>query len=151
AREAARLPPPHLRRGRGSGGAAAGGHGRAGCRRARWGSFPEMNLKLALVALCGCAASPSTASLDGPLMPRIGGADAPRPAAPPPDARPPDARPDARPPDAPDCGAPCPTGFHCGSANGLAVCRHDDSGIPLFSNVFVVLMENLSFNELLES
>jgi hypothetical protein len=37
----------------------------------------------------------------------------------------------------------CPTGYACGTANGLAVCRAA-SGIPLFTNVYVVLMENTS-------
>jgi len=40
------------------------------------------------------------------------------------------------------CGA-CPSGTTCGSANGLAVCR-TTSGIPRFTNVFVILMENTS-------
>lgn len=40
------------------------------------------------------------------------------------------------------CGT-CPAGTTCGSANGLAVCRAA-SGIPLFKNVFVILMENTS-------
>jgi hypothetical protein len=41
------------------------------------------------------------------------------------------------------CGA-CPTGYTCGSANGLPVCRSKTSNIPLFSNVYVVMMENTS-------
>jgi hypothetical protein len=112
-----------------------------------------MNFKLALVALVGCGATPSSASYDAPLT------------VPVPDARPaplPDARstalPDARQvttadaplPDGPSCGA-CPTDFHCGSANGVAVCRHDGTEIPRFSHVFVVVMENLSFSELQEA
>ncbi len=40
------------------------------------------------------------------------------------------------------CGT-CPTGSTCGSANGIAVCRAA-SGIPLFKNVFVIVMENTS-------
>ena len=38
------------------------------------------------------------------------------------------------------CGT-CPTGFTCGSANGIPVCRAA-SGVPLFSHVYVVMMEN---------
>jgi hypothetical protein len=77
----------------------------------------------------------------------------------PPDARPgtPDARPgtpDAGPgaPDAPTspCGD-CPDGYTCGTANGLPVCRSDATGIPLFTHVTVIVMENLSLSELDES
>ncbi|HEX4515939.1 MAG TPA: hypothetical protein VH054_20460, partial [Polyangiaceae bacterium] len=39
------------------------------------------------------------------------------------------------------CGT-CPTGYTCGSANGLQVCRSNASQIPLFTNVFVIMMEN---------
>ena len=39
------------------------------------------------------------------------------------------------------CGT-CPTGYTCGTANGLSVCRSNTTQIPLFSNVFVILMEN---------
>ena len=38
------------------------------------------------------------------------------------------------------CG-PCPTGYACGTANGLPVCR-SPNGVPLFSHVFVIMMEN---------
>jgi hypothetical protein len=44
------------------------------------------------------------------------------------------------------CGT-CPTGYTCGSANGMSVCRAP-SGIPVFSNVFVILMENTSLSTL---
>lgn len=44
------------------------------------------------------------------------------------------------------CGA-CPAGYSCGTANGLAVCRAP-SGIPLFQNVFVIVMENVSRNSI---
>jgi hypothetical protein len=44
------------------------------------------------------------------------------------------------------CGT-CPTGYTCGSANGIAVCRSAD-GIPLFTHVFVILMENTSLSTL---
>ena len=67
---------------------------------------------------------------------------------------------DAAPPDAsqggdgspakdgsPGCGT-CPTGYACGSANGLAVCRNTQTNIPLFSNVYVILMENTSLSTL---
>lgn len=40
------------------------------------------------------------------------------------------------------CGT-CPSGSSCGSANGIPVCRAA-SGIPLFSHVFVISMENTS-------
>ena len=41
------------------------------------------------------------------------------------------------------CGGGCPDGYSCGTANGIDVCRAA-SGIPLFSNVFVIMMENTS-------
>ena len=41
----------------------------------------------------------------------------------------------------------CPVGYSCGSANGTAVCRAP-SGIPLFSHVFVIPMENFSLSTL---
>jgi hypothetical protein len=44
------------------------------------------------------------------------------------------------------CGT-CPMGYTCGTANGLHVCR-SATGIPLFSNVFVILMENTSLSTL---
>ncbi len=44
------------------------------------------------------------------------------------------------------CGT-CPTGYTCGTANNLPVCRAP-SGIPLFSNVFLILMENTSLSTL---
>jgi hypothetical protein len=44
------------------------------------------------------------------------------------------------------CGT-CPTGYTCGTANGMSVCRAP-SGIPLFSNIFVILMENTSLSTL---
>ena len=40
------------------------------------------------------------------------------------------------------CG-PCPVGYVCGSANGLPVCRAP-SGVPLFTTVIVIVMENTS-------
>jgi len=43
--------------------------------------------------------------------------------------------------------AACPTGYTCGSANGRPVCRAA-SGIPLFSNVYVIMMENTSLSTL---
>jgi hypothetical protein len=45
------------------------------------------------------------------------------------------------------CGT-CPSGTHCGTANGLEVCRNDATGIPVFSHVFVIVMENLSYSTL---
>ncbi len=47
----------------------------------------------------------------------------------------------------PTCGT-CPTGYTCGSANGLAVCRSTKTQIPLFSNVYVIVMENTSLTTL---
>jgi hypothetical protein len=47
----------------------------------------------------------------------------------------------------PTCSATCPTGYTCGFANGMQVCR-SASGIPLFSHVFVILMENTSLSTL---
>jgi hypothetical protein len=44
------------------------------------------------------------------------------------------------------CGT-CPSGYTCGSANGIAVCRAA-SGVPLFSNVTVIVMENTSYSTL---
>src|SRR5271155_895030 len=44
------------------------------------------------------------------------------------------------------CGT-CPSGYTCGTANGLSACRAP-SGIPLFSNVYVILMENTSLTTL---
>ncbi len=41
----------------------------------------------------------------------------------------------------------CPAGYTAGTANGLPVCRAA-SGIPLFTNVFVILMENTSLSTL---
>jgi len=42
----------------------------------------------------------------------------------------------------------CPTGYACGTANGIPVCRSSTSGIPLFSHVFVIFMENTSLTTL---
>src|SRR5580765_3056091 len=45
--------------------------------------------------------------------------------------------------DAPQTGCgTCPTGYTCGTANSLPVCRSTKTQIPLFTNVFVILMEN---------
>jgi hypothetical protein len=44
------------------------------------------------------------------------------------------------------CGS-CPATYTCGSANGHAVCRAP-SGVPLFSRVVVVMMENTSLSTL---
>lgn len=44
------------------------------------------------------------------------------------------------------CGT-CPSGYTCGSANGHAVCRAP-SGIPRFSHVIIVPMENTSWSTL---
>ncbi len=45
------------------------------------------------------------------------------------------------------CGT-CPTGYSCGKANGVSVCRNVQTQIPLFSNVYVILMENTSLSTL---
>jgi hypothetical protein len=45
------------------------------------------------------------------------------------------------------CG-PCPANYACGSANGIPVCRNSATGIPLFSNVTVIVMENTSLSTL---
>jgi phosphatidylinositol-3-phosphatase len=45
------------------------------------------------------------------------------------------------------CGSGCPTGYTCGTANGIAVCR-TASGVPLFTHVFLILMENTSLSTL---
>jgi phosphatidylinositol-3-phosphatase len=45
------------------------------------------------------------------------------------------------------CGT-CPTGYSCGAASGIAVCRKGGTGIPLFSRVFVIMMENTSYSSL---
>jgi hypothetical protein len=47
------------------------------------------------------------------------------------------------------CGT-CPSGSTCGSANGIAVCR-TASGIPVFTNIFVITMENTSMSSLQKS
>src|SRR5262249_55818950 len=58
-----------------------------------------------------------------------------------------DAPPDPDAPATDACGG-CPDGYHCGTANAIAVCRNDQSGIPLFGHVFVIVMENLSLSTL---
>jgi hypothetical protein len=45
------------------------------------------------------------------------------------------------------CGT-CPTGYTCGTANGIQVCRANTTQIPLFNHVFVILMENTSLTTL---
>jgi len=49
--------------------------------------------------------------------------------------------------DAAGCGT-CPAGYACGTANGIPVCRNVQTRIPLFSNVYVILMENTSLSTL---
>jgi phosphatidylinositol-3-phosphatase len=44
------------------------------------------------------------------------------------------------------CGT-CPATYTCGTANGIPVCRAP-SGVPLFSHVFLILMENTSLSTL---
>jgi hypothetical protein len=45
------------------------------------------------------------------------------------------------------CASPCPTGYTCGTANGKPVCRAK-SGIPMFSHIFMIMMENTSLSTL---
>lgn len=45
------------------------------------------------------------------------------------------------------CVGTCPAGYLCGTANGLPVCR-SPRGVPLFSHVFVVMMENTTLSTL---
>ncbi len=47
------------------------------------------------------------------------------------------------------CGG-CPTGTTCGTANGVPACL-TPSGIPRFSHVFVIVMENTSLSTLLDA
>ncbi len=42
----------------------------------------------------------------------------------------------------------CPSGFSCGTANGIPVCRNDQTDIPKFTHVFVIMMENTSYSSL---
>jgi hypothetical protein len=44
-------------------------------------------------------------------------------------------------------GCDCPAGTTCGTANGVDVCR-TTSGVPLFSHVFLIVMENTSYETL---
>src|SRR5256885_1084937 len=44
------------------------------------------------------------------------------------------------------CGT-CPSGSTCGSSNGLSVCKTANN-VPLFSHVFVIVMENTSLSSL---
>jgi hypothetical protein len=45
------------------------------------------------------------------------------------------------------CGS-CPTGYSCGTSSGIPVCRNNMTQIPLFSRVFLILMENTSYSRL---
>jgi hypothetical protein len=45
------------------------------------------------------------------------------------------------------CGGACPAGTTCGTANGLEVCRAT-SGIPRFTAVYIIVMENISLSTL---
>lgn len=47
------------------------------------------------------------------------------------------------------CGG-CPSGTSCGTANGIPVCRTPE-GIPRFTHVFVIVMENTSHSTLMMS
>ncbi len=42
----------------------------------------------------------------------------------------------------------CPTGYACGTANGIPVCRSKTTQIPMFTHVFVIMMENTSLSTL---
>jgi len=95
----------------------------------------------------GPARAPGDAPAAHPDAPLVVRPDAPLAASP--DA-PLAAAPDAPVPvlDAGNACRPCPQGYHCGTANGLPVCRNDETGIPLFGHVFIIVMENLSFSTL---
>jgi hypothetical protein len=43
--------------------------------------------------------------------------------------------------------ASCPTGYTCGTFNGIEACK-SPAGIPLFDHVFLAMMENLSYSTL---
>jgi phospholipase C len=43
--------------------------------------------------------------------------------------------------------ASCPTGYSCGTFNGIQACA-SPAGIPLFDHVFLAMMENLSYSTL---
>ena len=85
---------------------------------------------LGLVACGGAATHPPDAGMGG-----TGDRDA---------ASPPPADMASWPPS--DC-SDCPSGYTCSSANGLPICRAP-SGIPLFSHLFVFLLENTSWSTL---
>jgi hypothetical protein len=60
--------------------------------------------------------------------------------------------PDAE-PGIPDAASPCgtcPTGSTCGTSNGVDVCV-TDTGIPRFEHIFVILMENTSYQTLVDT
>jgi hypothetical protein len=64
------------------------------------------------------------------------------------DASPGDAEKDVAPSkDAGGCAGGCPSGYTCGTANGIPVCRAA-SGIPLFSHIFIIMEENTSLSTL---
>jgi hypothetical protein len=106
------------------------------------------------VWLVACAGPAGGAGADGPDVdgrvvvgpdaPVAAGSDAPVAAGP-------DAAVSTGPDTAPTspCGD-CPLGYHCGTANEIPVCRDDDTGIPLFGHVFVIVMENLSLDTLVD-
>src|SRR5690348_6755501 len=45
---------------------------------------------------------------------------------------------------APVCPGGCPSGYTCGTANGIPVCRDDATGIPMFKHIFVIPFENMT-------
>ena len=96
----------------------------------------------ALIALAACASTSDRTSADatGADPSRGSPADASAPSAP---TTTDDAGPNAS--GGSKCG-PCPAGASCKTANGLPVCRNDKSGVPIFSHVFVVVMENISLS-----
>lgn len=91
-------------------------------------------LSLSLLAACG-----SSNATDDTILPPSDGGTKPdtsligNDGAPPADGS-------AKPDSSSGCGT-CPATYTCGTANGLPVCRAP-SGVPLFSKVIVILMEN---------
>jgi hypothetical protein len=97
-----------------------------------------------LIALAACSSSSATSSgnelFDGNADPSARVGD---------EGGPPTTSDEAgvdRPVDPSACGASCPTGSTCRTANKLPVCRNDKTGIPLFTHVFLVVMENISLS-----
>ena len=99
-------------------------------RAPAWLRRALLSASVLTLAACGSGGTPDTPVDDASTpLPDGGSVDA--------------AKKDSQPPSdatTPGCGT-CPQGYTCGKANGLDVCRAS-SGIPLFSHVVVILMEN---------